>query len=142
MATIVGDLLAGVPCPFENIRDHPGRELDLDLFFGRAPVHAKAASGDLVKVEGLWNDIFFLKYRGLVYPGQAEGTDRIAQMTVADDIPVAIIADGVIGIQFPAGRALSGRLVVDLQSVQRPQAFEHGLPYIVADRRAGGGGRR
>lgn len=106
MVTIVGDLLAGVPCPFENIGHHPGREPDLDLFFGRAPVHAKAASGDLVKVEGLWNDIFFLKYRGLVYPGQAEGTDRMAQMAVADDIPVAIIADGVIGISIAWKKAV------------------------------------
>ncbi len=133
MVGIVNDLLAWVPCPFENIGDHPGREPDLDLFFGLAPVHAKPASGDLVEVEGLRNVISFLKYRSLVYSGQAEGTDCVAQVAVADDIPVAIIADGVIGIQFPAGLALSGRLVLDLESFQRTQAFEYSFPYIVSD---------
>ena len=40
-------------------------------------------------------------------------------------------------VERPKRRALSGRLVFDVESLPRTQAFEHGLLYVVADRRAG-----
>ena len=127
--------LRGVPLPLAHVvRGRRGKtNAHLGLF--RSPVHTEVAAGQTAEVEPVGQAEPLAPFAHLGHAGQAEGADGVAQVAVADQVPVALETHPVIRVDQAPGSLTARTAVEDLQPGGGAQAVEHRGQHLGQDDR-------